>query len=154
MGPWRPFRQPTGLLNPFFTTLLAYLLKQVAGADTTLGCDRLKTLLLDAYPTLYTIAEATSGLGQRNYVRVMTAHLLLVVMGHKPVNSCVTVVVKDRRIREPVLEVPDDFAHGLAFMRNGELCICLNCVSSALISCMLVSLPLAMRQRRLESRTA
>jgi hypothetical protein len=43
----------------------------VAGADTTLGCDRLKTLLLDNYPTLYMIAEATSRLGQRTYLRVV-----------------------------------------------------------------------------------
>jgi hypothetical protein len=39
-------------------------------------------------------------------------------------------------------------------MRNGELCICLNCVSSALISCTLVPLRLAMRRRRLASRMA
>jgi hypothetical protein len=37
-------------------------------------------------------------------------------------------------------------------MRNGELCICLNCVSSVLISCTLVPLPLAMWRRRLASR--
>jgi hypothetical protein len=66
----------------FANDKLAYLLKQVAGADTTLGCDRLKTLLLDDYPTLYTIAEATSRLGQRTYLRVVKATLLLVVMGH------------------------------------------------------------------------
>jgi hypothetical protein len=102
---------------------LAYLLKQVAGTATMLGCDRLKTLLLDDYPALYTIAEATSRLGQRNYVRVVKANLLLVVMGHKPVNSCVTVVVKDRRIREPLLEVPDDFAHNLQYVTCHPRCV-------------------------------
>jgi hypothetical protein len=107
----------------FANDKLAYLLKQVAGADTTLGCDRLKTLLLDDYPTLYTIAEATSRRGQRNYLRVVKANLVLVVMGHKPVKSCVTVVVKDRRIREPVLEVPDDFAHGLQYVTCHPRCV-------------------------------
>jgi hypothetical protein len=46
------------------------------------GPSLLTTLLLDDYPTLYTIAEATSRLEQRNYLRVVKAHLLLVVMGH------------------------------------------------------------------------